>query len=200
MRIFLTLFVLAAAGAAIYWFMVRPLRKQWEEYRRLHSTLTAVDATLWFRIKMSMKGLRTILFNYLIIITSATLTALELIGSTSIVELLPAIDLGPVHVTPGQYIMLLNTLCGWINVRLRMVTNTAVGSPVETAEAVVEVPTVQGKPDVAIVSQGVEVVAVADTEKERGVLYAPTEAPTVAEVVKASDAGVAVVVKAKEAA
>lgn len=201
MRVAATLFVLLAAGVAVWWFMIRPLRKQWAEYHTLHSTLSDVDATLWFRIKMSMKGLRTILFNYGIIITSATLTALELIGSTSIVEILPAIDIGSMHVTPGQYIMLLNTVCGWINVRLRMATNTAVGSPVDAAEAVVEVPTVQGMPDVAIVSSGTEVVGVADTIKTSDAAAAKaTEPVKVSEVMAAIEAGRSVVVNAKEAA
>lgn len=199
MRAAATIFVLVAAGAAVYYFMIMPLRKQWADYRSLHSTFTAVDATLWFRVKMSMKGLRTILFNYGIVITTFTLEALELIGSISIVGILPAIDYPPIHVTPEQYLMVISGVCSWINVRLRMVTNTPVGSPVETVEAVVEVPTVPGKPDVAIVSAGTEVVAIADTVKAPLVTPSTETQPvTVAEVMTAAADSVPVVVQAKE--
>lgn len=191
MHTFATIFVLLAAGFAVYWFMVRPILRQWSTFKGLYDTLDRVEATLWFRIKMSLKGLRTILLARFLVIAPVLLFVLDFVGSIDVAVWLP-----PKYM---PYAPLILALVGFMNERLRRASTTPAEMPVMSEDAVVEVPTVSGVPDVAVVSAGPDVVAVVDMVKAHGVTAATTTEPvTVAEVVRAVETEQPVVVKAKE--
>src|SRR4051812_15322837 len=91
----LWLILLAAAGGAIYWFMVRPVLAQWAAFKPFYATLNTVEATWWFRVRMSVKGLKVRLLNMAVLIATFTLTLAEWVGASGgLISYLPDLHLG----------------------------------------------------------------------------------------------------------
>lgn len=151
-----------AAAIAVYWFMVRPVLAQWAAFKPFYDTLNSVEATWTFRLRMSVKGLKTHLLNMAVIIATGTLTLLEWAGASGLSAFLPNIHLGTNEIAPAVYVPTITTiLTSAANLVLRKyATTTPAGSPVPEMPAVVEVPTVQGAPDVHIATTGTAVDAV----------------------------------------
>lgn len=193
MKAALTIFVLLAAVFAVYWFMVRPILSRKEKYRALFATLDAVEATYLFKIQMLLKGFKNKLWAWFLIIAPLATTVLQMIGSIDPTIVVPFLPEKYQALVPSLF-----TLIGIVNLQLRKYTDTKEGELVSDTPTVVEVPTVAGKPDVAIVAEGPAVVAVADTVKAPTVTVgAATKTPTVAEVVTAAETGATVIVNAK---
>jgi hypothetical protein len=155
--------ILIATGAAIYWFMVRPVLAQWAAFKPFYATLNTVEATWWFRVRMSVKGLKVRLLNMAVIIATFTLTLAEWVGASGgLISYLPSIHLGASDIPAAVYIpMLATVLTSVANMVLRKyATTTPDGSPVPETPAAVDVPTVPGKPDAVIETVGTAVSAV----------------------------------------
>jgi hypothetical protein len=186
-----TAFVLLAAAVAIYWFMVRPVLAQWAAFKPLYDKLDEVEATFWFRLGMWFKGLKGLLLSWLTIIAPLAAVSLQFFDVVDVTSLLPE----PMR----PYWPVFLSAVGFVFLQINKWTDTPQGSPVPEGPAVVEVPTVPGKPDVAIVTTGTDVIAKADIVKADSAIMAPaTEPIKVAEVLDAVVAGTPVVVEAKK--
>ncbi len=159
----LWILIALAALAAIYWFMVRPVLAQWDAFKPFYATLNDVEATWWFRVRMSVKGLKVQLVNAAVIIATSTLSMLQMLDAANISAFLPNIRVGGSDIPAAVYLPVASTiLTGAANIVLRKyATTTPAGSPVPETPAVVEVPTVPGKPDAVVETVGTEVTAVA---------------------------------------
>jgi hypothetical protein len=161
----LWLAVIGLVSAAVYWFMVKPVLAQWAAFKPFYATLNSVEATWWFRVRMSVKGLKVRLLNMAVIIATFTLTLAEWVSASGgLISYLPNIHLGASDIPATVYIpMLATVLTSVANMVLRKyATTTPDGSPVPETPAAVAVPTVPGKPDAVIETTGTEVSAVSE--------------------------------------
>jgi hypothetical protein len=145
MRTAATIFVIVAGLLAVWYFMVRPILAQREQFREFFATLDQVEATSTFKIRMSVKGFKNTLWAWFLIIAPIVTTALQFIGSIDSTLVVPFI--------PEKYqsaVPLVISLIGIINLQLRKATTTPEGSPIPL-DGVIEVPTVAGKPNVDVV-------------------------------------------------
>jgi hypothetical protein len=159
----LWLLILLAAGGAAYWFMVRPVLAQWTAFKPFYASLNNVEATWWFRVRMSVKGLKVLLLNMAVLIATFTLTLAEWAGASGgLISYLPSLHLGSADIPAPVYIPTVTTILSSIaNMVLRKyATTTPSGSPVPEEAAVVDVPTVPGKPDAVIETEGTAVNSV----------------------------------------
>lgn len=143
---------LVAAGA-IGWLVVIPLYRQWQRYVQLYETLEAVDANPWYRFVMSIKGMRSRMWNVLLVVLPALVTVLDWIVSAPLLPIIPA--------KYQQHWPLLISFIGLVNFYLRSITTTPEGSPVPPAVVDLKVPTPPTQPDIEVTMAGPTVLAVA---------------------------------------
>lgn len=143
---------------AAYWFLLRPMFRQWAAFKPFYDKLDAVEATGTFKLRMSIKGLKTVLIARFVMLASILLPILQMAGSIDLTGFLPPIHYGEMVVpatvyVPTMVVPLLSALMEF----MRRVSTTPTGSPVPEQVTVTEVPTVEGKPDVVIETAGVAV-------------------------------------------
>jgi hypothetical protein len=144
-----TVLVLLAGAGAVYWFMLRPMLRQWAEFKPFYDTLDEVGARWTFKVRMALKGLKTVLWAMFLMIAPGVLTILELLGSIDISALLDVVIPEKYAWAKTAVATVLISAIGYITLQLRLATTTPVEQPVPI-EAPIEVPTVEGKPDVEI--------------------------------------------------
>lgn len=146
--------VLVGSAFVIYWFLWRPVMQRKESYYEFYKALDDVNATTFFKFRMLFKGLKQELWANALIILPMIAMALEWADAIPPFIKLPFL---PEWAQPGSPGLL--TAVGFITKYLNNMRSTPAGSPVPEAPTSIDVPTVQGAPDVVIVasaSGGVE--------------------------------------------
>jgi hypothetical protein len=125
------LLALLMSGAfAAYWFMLRPMLRQWAAFKPYYQQLDAHEAGLWLRVRMSVKGLKTVLWARFLTLAGLLLTALQAIDGVDLTSLLPEIPIYAFTLTPAMYVpLIVLPAIGYVTETLRKVSNTPVGSP-----------------------------------------------------------------------
>lgn len=137
-------FTLIACGGlfSAYWFLLRPILKMRAEFKDVFDALDRREASLWLKIRMSVKGLKTRLLNMALVITGLALAGISMVEGGDL-SWLPTVTLPVVGiaVTPSTYGPVLLSGIGALNVYLRNISTTEVGEPLPP-EIAAEVKTV----------------------------------------------------------
>jgi lysozyme family protein len=128
------LFVLVAA--ALYWFLVRPL------LRRV-TALGDIEADFTTRIRLALKGVKTLLWSRLLTIAGIALPLLTSVNGLDLSDYLP--DIAGIPGSTYQYGIL--AAIGWITNKLRQATTTPVGQTDLAIAPAIEAPSIVPAPD-----------------------------------------------------
>jgi hypothetical protein len=124
MRTLALLIILFAA----YWFALRPVLRQRAELMAFYAHADLVEAGIIGRLRLMLKGWKTILWGRFLMFAGALLPLLQGLDFIDLTELLPPIRLGSFTLAPSIYVpALLLPALGWINNTLRYATDGAVG-------------------------------------------------------------------------
>lgn len=164
MRSAFIILIFAAAAFAAYWMMLRPVLRQWRAFDEFYRALDAVEATLWFRIRMALKGLKTQLLSALLIIAPTLLAILQAIQALDLHTIITALTPDRYDYLVPAFVAMIFPALGALQLYLRSISNTPMGSPVPeappespTTPVAIEVPTVESKPDAVVVVEGPKV-------------------------------------------
>jgi hypothetical protein len=131
MNKFAVIVIILASLALAYWFLLRPVLRQRADLAAFFNSSDMLRAGWLAKLKLSVAGLRTVLFAKFVIIAGLLIPVLDIIGAIDLTSILPSVNLTSAwQITPTQYVpAVVLPLIGWINLELRKITTTPVGVP-----------------------------------------------------------------------